>query len=226
MTTSYDTDPNSPTIASAWASSPLGEPDTEIGHRFEATGFSAPITDPGEPATAKRVMVTAGIACATAAGALTGVMSFYAGGSPQPAITVPASDPRPAVQISQSTAAPAPEQSTTPASAHPAPRVTPLPAAPSTSNIATPPPVAPQPDTTVVVDIPPLPQDPTQPDPEPPKPADPDPEPPKPPVLDFPDFKLPKPKPEPPSPLPDLTLAPKPPKPPKPPIVIDPVFSP
>jgi hypothetical protein len=218
MTTTYDTDPNSPTIAAAWASSPLGAPDTEVGH-----GFDAAVTEPDEPATAKRVMVTAGIACAIAAGALTGVMSLYPGGSTQPAVTVPAHDPRPAVQIVHGTATPAPEQSTTATGAQPTPRVTPLPSAPNTSNIATPPPVAPQPDTTVVVDIPPLLQDPSQPDPEPPKPADPDPEPPKPPVLDFPDLTLPKPKPEPPSPLPDLTLAPKP---PKPPIVIDPVFSP
>jgi len=223
MTTSYDTDPNSPTIAAAWASSPLGEPDTEVGHGFEATGTDASITDPEEPATAKRVMVTVGIACAVAAGALTGVMLFYAGGSSQPAVTVPAPDPRPAVQVGSSTVAPAPEQSTAPTVVRPAPRVAPLPASPSPSNIATPPPVAPQPDTTVVIDIPPLPENPSQPDPEPPKPADPNPEPPKPPVLDFPDFKLPKPKPEPPADVPDLTLAPKP---PKPPVVIDPVFSP
>lgn len=219
MTTSYDTDPHAPTIAAAWASSPLGQPDTEVGHGFEATVPSAPIADLDEPATAKRALVAAGVAFAVAAGALTGVMLFYTGDSSQPTLTVPA----PAVQIGPSTVAPAPEQSTAPTVVRPAPRVAPRPAAPSPSNIATPPPAAPQPDTTVVVDIPPLPENPTQPDPEPPKPADPDPQPPKPPVLDFPDFKLPKPKPEPPNTVPDLTLAPKP---PKPPIIIDPVFSP
>lgn len=222
MTTSYDTDPNASTIAAAWATSPLGEPDTEVGHGFEATVAAAAVADPDEPASAKRVMVAAGIACAVAASALTGVMLFYAGDSAQPAVTVPAPDPRPAVLVGPSTAAPAPEQSTAPTIGRPAPRVAPLPASPSPSNIATPPPVVPQPDTTVVIDIPPLPENPSQPNPEPPKPADPAPEPPKPPVLDFPDFKLPKPKPEPPN-VPDLTLAPKPPQ--KPPVIIDPVFS-
>lgn len=223
MTTSYDTDPNTSTIAAAWASSPLGVPDTEVGHGFDATVPAAAVTDPDEQASTKRVMVAAGVACAIAAGALTGVMLFYAGGSAQPAVTVPAPNPRPAVQVSPSTAAPAPEQRTAPTVAHPAPGVASLPVSPSPSTVATPPPVAPQPDTTVVVGIPPLPENPSQQDPEPPKPADPDPEPPKPPVLDFPDFTLPKPKPEPPS-MPDLTLTPKPPA--KPPVVIDPVFSP
>jgi hypothetical protein len=221
MTTSYDTDPNYPTIAAAWASSPLGELDTEVGHGFDVTRPVASIADPDEPATAKRVMVAAGVVCAIAAGALTGVMIFFTGDSAQPTVTVPAPDPRPAVQISPSTAALAPEQRTASTGVHPAPQVAPRPAAPGPSNIATPPPAAPQPDTTVVVDIPPLPENPTQPDPEPPKPADPDHQPPKPPVLDFPDFKLPKP--EPPNTVPDLTLAPKP---PKPPLIIDPVFSP
>ena len=97
------------------------------------------------------------------------------------------------------------------------------PLSPSTTNIATPPPAVPQPDTTVVIDIPQLPDNPAQRGPESPKPADPDPEPP---VSKLPDFKLPTPpKPKPPVSMPDLTLAPNPPA-PKPPVVIDPVFSP
>jgi hypothetical protein len=223
MTTSYDTDPHAPTIAAAWASSSLGQPDTEVRHGFDATDIDAAVTDFGEPPTAKRVMVAAGIACAVAAGALTGVMLFYAGDSARPAVTVPAPDPRSAVLVDPSTVAPAPEQKTATTAVRPAPRVTQLPVSPSTSDIATPPPAVPQPHTTVVVDIPPLPDNPAQQDPEPPKPADPEPEPP---VSSFPDFKLPTPpKPKPPVSMPDLTLAPNPPA-PKPPVVIDPVFSP
>jgi hypothetical protein len=200
MTTSYDIDPHAPTVAAAWASSSLGQPDAY-----------AAIAEFAEPPTAKRVMVAAGVACVIAAGALTGVMLFYAGDSTQPAVTVPAPDPRPAVLVGPSTGAPAP-------------RVVQLPVSPSPSNIATPPPVAPQPDTTVVVDISPLPDNPAQQDPEPPKPADPDPAPPKPPLSTFPNF-TPPPKPKPPVSMPDLTLAPKPPA-PKPPVLIDPVLSP
>ena len=181
MTTSYDTDPHAPTIAAAWASSSLGQPDTEVRHGFDPTDADAVVTELDEPPTAKRAMVAAGIACAVAAGALTGVMLFYAGDSGQPAVTVPAPDPRPAVLVGPSTVAPAPapEQRAVTTAARPAPRVTQLPVSPSTSNIATPPPAVPQPDTTVVIDIPPLPDNPAQQDPESPKPADPDPEPPR-----------------------------------------------
>ena len=225
MTTSYDTDPHAPTIAAAWASSSLGQPDTEVGHGFAPTGVDAVVSEFAEPPTAKRAMVAAGIACAIAAGALTGVTMFYSGHSSQPAVTVPAPDPRPAVLVGPSTVAPTPtpEQETAPTTVRPAPRVTQLPVAPSPSNIATPPPAVPQPDTTVVIDIPPLSDNPAQQDPEPPKPADPDPAPPKPPLSTFPNFTPPPPKP--PVPMPDLTLAPNPPA-PKPPILIDPVFSP
>ncbi len=227
MTTSYDTDPHASTVASAWAASSLGEPDTEVGYGFYPTGADAAVTDLDEPPTAKRVMVAAGMACAVAVGALAGVLLFHSGDSVQPAVTVPASDPRPAVLVGPGTAAPKPaasEQGTAPTVTLPAPRVSPPLVSPSPSNIATPPPVAPQGDAGVVIDIPPLPEDPAQQDPEPPKPADPEPEPP---VSNFPDFKLPPPpKPKPPVSVPDLTLAPNPPAPPKPPVLVDPVFSP
>ena len=129
MTTSYDTDPHAPTIAAAWASSSLGQPDTEVRHGFDATDVDEVVTDLDEPPTAKRVMVAAGIACAVAAGALTGVMLFYAGDSARPAVTVPAPDPRPAVLVGPSTVAPAPapEQRAVTTAARPAPRVTQLP---------------------------------------------------------------------------------------------------
>jgi hypothetical protein len=212
MTTSYDIDPHAPTVAAAWASSSLGQPDTEVGHGFVPANADAVIAEFAEPPTAKRAMVAAGVACAIAAGALTGVTLFYAGDSAQPAVTVPAPDPRPAVLVGPSTAVPAPAPTSAPTAAHPAPRVAQLPVSPSPSNIATPPPVAPQPDTTVVIDIPPLPDDPA-------------PAPPKPPLSTFPNFTPPPAKPKPPLSMPDLTLAPKPPA-PKPPVLIDPILSP
>jgi hypothetical protein len=236
MTTTYDTDPNTQTIAAAWASSELGQPDHEVG--FDTTGPTELATTSEEEPTARRVMVATGLACGIAAGALLGVMLFANTGSPQPTVVAPGPTPEHAVVVGPSTAAPPPkpvvsEQSTAPTVELPAPRISPAPpVSPSTSDVATPPPAA-RDDTTVVVDIPipdfpPPPEKPQQQDPEPPKPADPDPEPPKPPVLIDPNFKLPEPpkpdpKPVPPTFLPDLPLSPKL---PKSPVLIDPVFGP
>jgi hypothetical protein len=233
MTTSYDTDPNTQTIAAAWASSQLGQPEREVRYSFATTGPAGSVTTSEEEPTARRVMVAAGLACGVAAGALLGVMLFA--GTSQPTVVAPGPAPQHAVVVGSSTAAPAPkpvvsEQSTAPTAVTPAPAPR---LSPSPTDFATPPPAS-HGDTTVVVDVPipaypPLPEKPGQQDPEPPKPEDPDPEPPKPPVLDTPNFKLPEPpkpeppKPEPPTFLPDLPLAPKP---PKAPVVIDPVFGP
>jgi hypothetical protein len=243
MTTTYDTDPNTQTIAAAWASSLLGQAKPEVGDGFATAGPDAAVTYRDEPPTAKRVMVAAGLACGIAAGALTGVMLFYTTDSAQPTVAVPGPNPQHAVIIGPSTAAPTPkpvvvEHDTAPNTATPAPR-----SAPRTAAVTTPPAPS-QGNTTVVIDVPiptypPLPEKPGQQDPEPPKPEDPDPEPP---VLDDPNFKQPEPpkppdlhpgkfqapqlpdpqspKPEPPSFVPDLPLTPKP------PVVIDPLFGP
>jgi hypothetical protein len=213
MTTTYDTDPNTQTIAAAWASISLGQPDREVRYGFATTGPDAAVTYPDEPPTAKRVMVAAGLACDVAAGALLSVMLFTYTDSAQPTVVAPGPAHQHAVVIGPSTAAPAPkpvvsEQSTAPTVVIPAPRV-----APTTADIATPPPAA-KGDTTVVVDVPipdypPLPEKPGQQDPEPPKPEDPDPEPPKPPVADDPNFKQPEP-PKPPDLQPGKFQAPQP----------------
>jgi hypothetical protein len=228
MTTSYDTDPNTQTIAAAWASSELGQPDGEVRYGFATTDPTESVTTSEEEPTARRVMVATGLACGIAAGALLGVVVFYATGSSQPTVVAPGPTPQHAVVVGPSTAAPAPkpvvsEQNTPPTVVAPAPRVSPAPRVPpSTTDVASPSPAA-KGDTTVVVDIP-MPDLPPLPE----KPAQQDPEPPKPPVMIDPNFKLPEPpkpdpKPMPPTSVPDLTLAPKP---PKPPILIDPVFGP
>jgi hypothetical protein len=197
MTTTYGTDPNTQTVAAAWAFSPLGQPEREVRYGFAEPGTSDPITADEEPPTAKRVMVAAGLACGIAAGALAGVMLFYSNSS-QPTVVAPGPVPQHAVVVGPSTAAPAPEpvasaRSTGPNVVAPAPKRGPGTTAVATSPVA-PPPVAPQGGTTVVVDIPP-----------------------KPPVPDdlglkLPDPPKPDPKPIPPEFLPDLPLVPKPPK--------------
>jgi hypothetical protein len=238
MTTTCDTDPNTQTIAAAWASSPLGQPDGEVRSGFATAGPTEPVTARADERSAKRVMVATGLACGIGAGALLGVMLFTSSDSSQPAVVVPAPAPQHAVVVSSSTAGPAPkhvvaEQSTAPTAVAPAPRSGPSVAASPTPPAAQPPvaippistpPVASPGDTTVVVNIP-IPDYP----PLPPKPEDPDPEPPKPPVLDDPSIKQPEPpkpeppKPEPPTFVPDLPLSPKL---PKPPIVVDPPIGP
>jgi hypothetical protein len=230
MTTTYDTDPNTHTIAAAWASSSLGQPDREVRYGFATTGSTDSVTASEEEPTARRVMVAAGLACGIAAGALLGVMLFTYTDLSQPTVVAPGPAPQHAVVIGSNTVAPLPKPVVSEQSAAstaviptPAPRVS-----PSTAGVTTPP-AAPKGDTTIVVDVPipdfpPLPEKPGQQDPEPPKPEDPDPEPPEPPALDDPNFKQPElPKPEPPVFVPDLPLSPKL---PKPPVIIDPVFGP
>jgi hypothetical protein len=212
MTTAYDTDPNTQTIAAAWASTELGQPEPEVGYEDSA---SEPATTNDEEATAKRVMIVAGVACGVAAGGLLGVMLYYSG-SPQHAVA-PTRAPHHAVVVSSSTATPTPrpvvsDKPVTPTVVAPVPQYRPGPAA-----VATRP--SPAQGDTVVIDIP-------KPD-EPPLPEQPeDPQPPQPPLV-VDDFELPQPPkppvvvddftlPEPPEPdplpvfLPDLSLAPSP----------------
>jgi hypothetical protein len=210
MTTTYDTDPNTHTIAAAWASSSLGQPDREVRYGFATTGSTDSVTASEEEPTARRVMVAAGLACGIAAGALLGVMLFAYTDSSQPTVVAPGPAPQHAVVIGSNTVAPLPKPVVSEQSAAstaviptPAPRVS-----PSTAG-----------DTTIVVDVP-IPDFPPLPE----KPGQQDPEPPKPPVLDDPNFKQPEPpKPEPPVFVPDLPLSPKL---PKPPVIVDPVFGP
>ena len=154
MTTTCDTDPNTQTIAAAWASSPLGQPEGEVPSGFATAGPTEPVTARADERSAKRVMVATGLVCGIGAGALLGVMLFTSSDSSQPAVVVPAPAPQHAVVVSSSTAAP------TPLAAQPPVAIPPI----ST------PPVASAGDTTVVVNIP-IPDYP----PLPPKPEDPDP---------------------------------------------------
>jgi hypothetical protein len=182
MTTTYDTDPNTQTIAAAWASSELDQ----------------------EP-TARRVMVATGLACGIAAGALLGVMLFAYTDSSQATVVAPGPAPQNAVVIGSNTVAPLPKPVVSERSAAPT-AVIPAPApriSPSTAGVATPPP-APKGDTTVVVDIP-IPD-------FPPLPPKPDPKPDFLPDLPLFPVPKPDPQPEPPVFVPDLPLSPKLPK--------------
>jgi len=89
MTTSYDPEPNTQTIAVAWASSPLGQPEREVRYGFATTGPTEPATAFEVQPTAERVMIAAGLACGIAAAALVGVMFFADTDSAQPMVVVP-----------------------------------------------------------------------------------------------------------------------------------------
>jgi hypothetical protein len=91
MTTTYDTEPNTQTIAVAWASSPLGQPEREVRYGFATTSPTEPVTAFEVQPTAERVMIAAGLACASAAAALVGVMFFVDTDSAQPTVVVPGS---------------------------------------------------------------------------------------------------------------------------------------
>jgi hypothetical protein len=91
MTTTYDTDPNTQTIAVAWASSPLGQTEREVRYGFATTSPTEPVTAFEVQPTAERVMIAAGLACGIAAAALVGVMFFADTDSAQPTGPVPGS---------------------------------------------------------------------------------------------------------------------------------------
>jgi hypothetical protein len=209
MTTTYDADPNTQTIAAAWASSPLGQPERELRYGF-ATAEPAELDEPKSPA--KRAILAAALAAGVIGGAVLGVTLFDFGDSSQPMVIEKGAVPGHAVVVGPNGTAPAPstqvvpEQKAAPSVIAPAPQ-----RGPSPVDLATPP-VAPPSEPPVVVDVP----NPDYP-PLPPKPEDPQPEPPNPvpPVPDDLDLKLPEPpkpdpKPIPPVFLPDLPLAPSP----------------
>ena len=54
MTTTCDTDPNTQTIAAAWASSPLGQPEGEVPSGFATAGPTEPVTARADERSAKR----------------------------------------------------------------------------------------------------------------------------------------------------------------------------
>jgi hypothetical protein len=238
--TYYDADPtesvradNEPqTTASAWSSSPLGQLDHQVRFGFALTGPTETIADDDPRPGRKKAILAAALAAGVIAGSGIGVMLFDYSDSGQPTVVVPRSEghmpsppvapPTPAPPVVDNAPAPnpiVPQQKTGPAPMAPASEQGP-------ADVATPP-VAGEPDTTIVVEIPipdypPLPEKPQE---------DPEPEPPQPPDVPDLDFKLPVPpgpEPDPPTFVPDLTLAPFPqpqpqPDPPGPPIFIPPV---
>jgi len=225
MTTNFDTDPNTQTIAAAWASSPLGDPVSGPTDLWETTGPTEAVapTDHPQPG-AKRAILAAALASGVIGGAAFGVMLFDYTDSAQPTIVVPRSEgrlpgppsalpteTRPHNESSPNPVAPTQKTSSDPMIAAP-------PSGQGTADVGTPPvgtpPVGSQGAPSVVVDIPipdypPLPGEPED------DPDDPEPPTPEPPVLDDPTFVLPEPPepepdPDPPTFLPDLPLAPLP----------------
>jgi hypothetical protein len=217
MTTNYETDSSTQTIAAAWASSALGQPEREVRYGF-APGPDESATD-DHPSDAKRAVLAAALACGVIGGASLGVMLFDYTDAAQPSFVVPRSEgPLPVAPPSQPTetrpvnvsdpnpVAPELKTASDPVTAAP-------PSGPGAADVGTPP-VGADGDTTVVVDIP-IPDDPPLPE----KPADdaddPEPPDPDPPVLDDPTFTLPEPPepepdPDPPTFVADLPLAPLP----------------
>lgn len=79
----YD-DPDTYTISAAWASSPLGEPDDEISDRFET------IEAVGEPKPpTNRAALAAALAASIIGGATLGAVLFGYADSSQPTLVVP-----------------------------------------------------------------------------------------------------------------------------------------
>ncbi len=215
--TTFDTDPNTQTVAAAWASSELGQPEREARYGFAPETVTE--TDGAKP-VAKHAVLAAAVGCGIAGGAALALMLFDSTPAGQ-TVVVPGAgtSPQHAVVVSESGQAPPPKpvepaRAPAPAAVAPTPAaVAPTPAkGPSTPGVGTPP--THLGDNTVVVDIPipdypPLPEMPED-DAEEPEPPAPDP-----PVLDDPAFELPElpepdPDPDPPTFLPDLPLAPLP----------------
>jgi hypothetical protein len=215
MTTTYNTDPNTQTVASAWASSPLGQPDYEVGHGFatEPVAELAPQAQKSRP-IGKHAVIAAALAGGIGTGAALGLLLLDFGPD-QEAVVVPGTAPAPAVVITPNVPAPqtlAPNPVTPGGQRGPAEITVPR----NTVTVETPPPAAP-PAPQQPADTDEQPQQPQDEQPQPPEdsqPEDPqepqDPEPPQPPeppvVVD--DLTQPEaePDPEPPVDVPDLPL--------------------
>lgn len=216
MTTSYDTDPNTQTVAAAWASSPLGQPDHDGG--FGVTERAEYVTSTADPAADERrpvfkhaivALALAGIAVGAALG-----LTFADFTSDQQTVVVPdTTSPRPAAIVNPSVQTPSPTVAGQGAAA-PAPVASAIPIAPTTATLGTPP-ASTVGDPTEVADAPvpadpspaaetPAAEEPADPNPQPP--VDPDPQPKFPNELDL---KLaPSPGPEPkPTPMPDFDIS-------------------
>jgi len=214
--TTFDIDPNTQTVASAWASSSLGQPEREV--RFGFAPEPAADTEPVEVVTrrpvAKHAIIAAALACGIGGGTALGLM-FLDFSPHQPAVTVPAT-PGHAVVVTDNPSPSAPQHAPSTVDAPVTARVGIPPA-----GVPGGPAVAPQPDNTPVPEQPENPQvpapdaqeDPQVPAPEPPEePKDPDPQPPEPAADDFklPDPPKPEPDPEPPVVVDDFKLPPPP----------------
>ena len=212
MTTTYDVDPNTNTIAAAWASSELGEPDDDC-RGFAAADEIEPVDD--ETPTTKWALLAAALAVGIIGGAGLGMVLDYDDqsgttvipGSDVPAHavvispSVPASKPAAdAAPVAQPTvqSAPEPVVSAQPPAPIPGPQAAPAPGPqqnpppgpqqdPGNAGVAGPP---------VVIDVPvpnnPPADPPDQQDPQPPE--LPDPQPPTPADADDPTFTMPKPE--------------------------------
>jgi hypothetical protein len=212
MTTNLDTDPNTQTVAAAWASSPLGQPEREGRFGFAPAGSTEAFADDEPRPDRKKAIVAAALTAGVIAGSGIGVMLLDYTDSGQPTVVVPRSEGR----LPSAPVAPATESRTVPDNA-PAPVVphqqTGLaPAVPAPASDVGAPPAVTDSGPTVVVDIP-IPDYPPLP-PEKPQ-EDPEPEPSQPPDVPDLDFKLPvppepEPDPDPPTFAPDLSLAPLP----------------
>src|SRR5689334_2295415 len=201
MTTAYDTDPNAHTVAAAWASSPLGQPDHEVDDG---------VTQDAPRSNAKHAVLAFALAGGIGVGAAL-ALTFVDLTPADDVVVVPGSTaPQPAVVVAPSTQAPVPTVVATapvaaPAIVSPPANVPTSPAATTVVEIPTPAPAdepelnEPLPTSVFPKPLPPGPGDFNQPGPQPP--------------VDFPDLPKapvpkPDPKPEPPSGIvPDLGLS-------------------
>lgn len=67
MTTSFDTDPNTQTVAAAWASSPLGQPEREVRYGFAT---AEPTESEDQKSPAKRAILAAALASGVQTGGI------------------------------------------------------------------------------------------------------------------------------------------------------------
>jgi hypothetical protein len=93
VTTNFDTDSSTQTIAAAWASSPLGQPERGVRYGFAPTGTTESVTV--KPTSdRKRALLVAALASGVIAGATLGVMLFDYTDATRPTVMVPRSEGR------------------------------------------------------------------------------------------------------------------------------------
>lgn len=90
MTTVYDTDPNTHTIAAAWSSSPLGDPETGPTELWESLDHAEECAPAAKPTSIVRhAALVAALACGIGAGAAFGLAVFDSTDSAPPTVVVP-----------------------------------------------------------------------------------------------------------------------------------------